>query len=129
MEAIIPLILFFGFIYLLLFRTRKTRNANGYVLVREPFGKPKLEHRLVAERVLGRRLEDWEVVHHINGRKYDNRPENLCVMPDGCHLAYHAWYDWVFETYGNYPRRTTQEDRLRTRFAGTLLADVLRGRH
>lgn len=35
------------------------------------------KHRLVMEEKLGRYLEPWEVVDHINKDRLDNRPENL----------------------------------------------------
>jgi predicted XRE-type DNA-binding protein len=50
----------------------------------------KHEHRVVAERVLGRKLESWEHVHHIDGNKHNNAPENLTVMTRVMHLRSHG---------------------------------------
>lgn len=38
------------------------------------------EHRIVAEQILGRKLQPGEVVHHIDGDKRNNSPINLMVL-------------------------------------------------
>jgi hypothetical protein len=52
------------------------KNHDGYIVVVQK-GRELREHRLVMEQVLGRKLRSWETVHHKNGIRDDNRPENL----------------------------------------------------
>lgn len=52
---------------------------NGYVY----------EHRLVAEKKLGRRLSPEEQVHHIDGDKQNNHPDNLEIVSDAEHHVRH----------------------------------------
>lgn len=66
-------------------------NRNGYIYIYQPDHPYAIkqnyvpEHRLVMEKKIGRYLYPWEVVHHINGIKNDNRDENLKLLPGSEH--------------------------------------------
>jgi len=65
-------------------------NGNGYIVIKlEPNDfflgmaskqRTVLEHRLVMAKYLNRCLLPWEVVHHKNGIRHDNRLENLELL-------------------------------------------------
>lgn len=69
-------------------------DEDGYILIKS-HGHPHAdrhnyvrEHRLVVEEKLGRYLDPREVVHHIDGNRQNNYPDNLEVFgTNGEHLA------------------------------------------
>lgn len=67
---------------------RRTR-VDGYVEIWTPTG-PRLEHRVVMERTLGRAVAEHEVVHHRDGNKQNNDPSNLELMTQSEHARHHA---------------------------------------
>jgi hypothetical protein len=93
-------------------RVNQVRNRidpNGYVRLYVD-GRMKFEHRHVVEQALGRPLEPWENVHHLNGVRHDNRLENLEVwvtrQPQGQRPEDLA--AWVVE---HYPELVRQAER------------------
>ena len=59
-----------------------------------------LESVVVWEEAHGRKLPDGWIIHHLNGLKKDNRPENLKALPRRSHgpwLHLHALYQRIRE--------------------------------
>lgn len=48
------------------------------------------QHRVVAAEMLGRSLASGEIVHHKDGNKKNNAPENLQVMTQREHMIEHG---------------------------------------
>lgn len=79
-------------------------DERGYVRVpiRPGSAEYEYEHRLVMEKILGRKLEPQEIVHHkgdrfpikSNENRSDNRPENLQHFPNkSAHNSHHKELD------------------------------------
>ncbi len=49
-----------------------------------------LEYRYIMEQKLGRLLLPKEIVHHIDGNKMNNNPDNLELMTNKEHCSYHS---------------------------------------
>lgn len=99
-------------------RGGRTRLKAGYVMVKVP-DHPRatrgyvFEHIVVMEEVLGRHLLPGENVHHRNGVKDDNRPENLelWIRPQPSGVRVEDAVDWarqILRQYGHlFPEGTS----------------------
>ena len=68
-------------------KVKKIDNT-GYVAINgNKEAASRHEHRIIAERAIGRKLKKNEVVHHVDGDKTNNANNNLVIMG----RDYHCW--------------------------------------
>jgi hypothetical protein len=80
------------------------KNGYRYIMIK---GHIIGEHRIVMEQMIGRELLDTETVHHKNGIRTDNRPENLELWakqhgPGSRVIDQVKWAREVLATYGKF---------------------------
>lgn len=82
--------------------------SSGYVWVFLPdhreanLGGYVREHRIVAEKMLGRPLTSADHVHHRREPKSDNRPENLLVTTNSEHIKLHHAEEAPYRPWAGY---------------------------
>lgn len=82
-------------------RKRWVDPRSGYAYVYVPGGRGRLEHRAVMEGHLGRKLQPFEEVHHLNGRRADNEVSNLelWTKPQPAGQRPEDLVAWVLDNY------------------------------
>lgn len=93
----------------------KRKNEFGYILI----GLGGYEHRACVQRMIGRDLLPDEEVHHINGKKWDNKRGNLALMTRENHQRWHGRLSWMYERK-MFPTIKTQRKKLIEEFEATI---------
>lgn len=63
--------------------------VDGYYVIKGN-GKTIFLHRMIMEHELGRKLTSDDIVHHVDGDRKNNNPENLSLETRSTHMKHHC---------------------------------------
>lgn len=72
------------------------RQEKGYITLYRSGSKRRAKRAVViAEEKYGRRLSRWEVVHHVDGNRQNDSPQNLAILSQKLHTVHHHQLDKI----------------------------------
>lgn len=89
------------------YKGSRVNHGDGYFTIC-PNGRSMLEHRAIAEKVIGFPLPPKAVIHHVNGDRSDNRPSNLVICEDRHYHSIIHQRQRAYEATGNAESRICQ---------------------
>ncbi|MDO9184212.1 MAG: HNH endonuclease [Bacteriovorax sp.] len=94
---------FYNFFIYPIIQIFKSKNEFGYILTSQGF----YEHREKVQTLIGRKLNSNEEVHHINGKKWDNKKSNLALLTRENHQRWHKHLHFLYSKK-KYPKIKSQ---------------------
>ena len=88
------------------------KGSEGYILIMVN-GKRVPEHKIIAEKALGKSLPEGAMVHHFDGNRQNNHYSNLVICPNSAY--HHLLHTRARDMIGSYDEVKLHRARWRRR--------------
>ena len=96
------------------------------MLVHDKTGRSQYRYRVLVEKLLGRKLDTLEHIHHIDENKLNDLLTNLFITSNSSHKKVHYYsYNYLVETnqIKNYMKWVINKYKLKGRY----VSDIVKG--